>query len=92
MHLSFNPNKLILIKDTNGDYLTIYGTIKKTKYKGYTYTTTYDNHTKTFFGTIDNITDLIMFEGNSQYDLYNAFCESVDDYIEICKKLKKNIK
>jgi predicted HicB family RNase H-like nuclease len=46
-----------------------------------------------FYGKIEGIEDLVSFEGNSVKELKEAFIDSVDDYIYICKEAgKKNEK
>ena len=58
-------------------------------YKDYTGTVEYSSEDKTFFGSIAMINDLVTFEADNVKDLEKAFKESVDDYIETCKKLWK---
>ena len=42
-----------------------------------------------FFGTIDNITDLVTFSGRNLEELIDAFKEAVIDYIQLCKEIGK---
>jgi predicted HicB family RNase H-like nuclease len=42
-----------------------------------------------FFGKIEGIDDLVTFEGVSVAELKKSFEESVDDYIDLCKKENK---
>lgn len=42
-----------------------------------------------FFGRIENIDDLVSFEGSSVVELKKAFEDSVDDYIALCNETKK---
>ena len=42
-----------------------------------------------FFGKIEGIDDLVTFEGTSVAELKKSFKESVDDYIELCKRENK---
>jgi len=44
-----------------------------------------------FFGKIEGIEDLVSFEGQSVTELKNAFEESVDDYISLCKENGKDL-
>lgn len=44
---------------------------------------------KVFFGKIEGINDLILFEGQSVSELIKAFHEAVNDYIELCKETGK---
>lgn len=44
-----------------------------------------------FHGKITGITDLVSFEGTTVEELKNAFKEAVEDYIETCEKLGKEV-
>jgi predicted HicB family RNase H-like nuclease len=46
---------------------------------------------KFFFGKITGIRDVVTFEADSVTGLKKAFKEAVDDYIQTCKKLGKEI-
>lgn len=59
------------------------------EYKGYVGTVEFSADDKVFFGKIQGINDLILFEGASVSELENNFIESVDDYLETCKELGK---
>ncbi len=54
-------------------------------YKGYIGLVHYSAEDEVFYGKIDAINDLIMFEGKSVGELKKAFREAVDDYLETCK-------
>ncbi len=41
------------------------------------------------YGKIEGITDLVTFEGNSIKEIKEAFNEAVEDYISLCKEVKK---
>ena len=56
-------------------------------YKGYTARIEYDDEDKIFVGHLAGITDIVGFHGQSVKELELAFKESVDGYIEDCKKL-----
>ena len=56
-------------------------------YKGYIGLVHYSAEDEVFYGKIEAINDLIMFEGKSVRELNKAFHEAVDDYLESCKKL-----
>ncbi|WP_445738044.1 type II toxin-antitoxin system HicB family antitoxin [Mariniflexile sp.] len=62
------------------DYLT---------YKGYFGTVSFNSDDEVFYGKIFGISDLINFEGSSVKELKESFEESLDDYLETCKELKK---
>ena len=44
-----------------------------------------------FYGKIENISDLVSFEANSKAEIRDAFHEVVDDYIELCHRIPKDI-
>jgi predicted HicB family RNase H-like nuclease len=54
------------------------------KYKGYTGSVEYEPEDRVFFGTVDGITDIVTFEGDSVEELETAFRDSVDVYLEMC--------
>ena len=56
------------------------------KYKGYQGTVTYDEKAKIFHGEVIGLKDVITFQGTSVDELEEAFTDSVDDYLEFCKK------
>src|SRR5690606_34960259 len=66
------------------------------EYKGYLGTVEFSADDKVFFGKIQGMNDLILFEGESVSELENSFNESVDDYmetwIEIGKETNKTFK
>lgn len=59
------------------------------EYKGYIGTVQFSADDKVFFGKIQGINDLVLFEGESVSELENSFKESVDDYLETCKEIGK---
>lgn len=58
-------------------------------YNGYNGTVEYSHPDKVLFGKLFGINDLVTYEGTSVDELYTAFQESVDDYIETCRQLGK---
>ncbi len=54
------------------------------EYKGYTAKVAFEPEAKVFFGRVLNIRDVLTFEGTSVKALEKAFCETVDDYLEMC--------
>lgn len=54
------------------------------KYKGYTGSVEYDPDDRIFHGSVDNITDIVTFQGDSVDELEKAFRDSVDEYLEFC--------
>lgn len=61
------------------------------EHKGYTGTMEFSAEDKVFFGKVHGITDLVTFEGATVNELETAFKEAVDDYLEICRELGKNL-
>jgi len=59
-------------------------------YKGYEGTVTYDDEAKIFHGEVIGISDMITFQGTSVGELEQAFKDSIDDYLEFCKKKKRS--
>lgn len=56
-------------------------------YKGYIGSASYSEEDEVFYGKIEAIKDLILFEGKSVKELKSAFHEAVDDYLEVCKEM-----
>jgi len=59
------------------------------EYDDYIGTVNYSAEDGIFYGKIEGINDLVLFEGESVSDLKKGFKESVDDYLETCKELGK---
>jgi predicted HicB family RNase H-like nuclease len=54
------------------------------RYKGYTGSVEYDPDDRLFHGSVDAITDIIAFEGDSVEALEADFRNAIDDYLESC--------
>jgi predicted HicB family RNase H-like nuclease len=55
------------------------------EYKGYLAgQIDFDPEDKTFSGTVAGLRDVIHFEGRTVGDLWRAFHESIDTYLELC--------
>ncbi len=59
------------------------------QYKEYFATVQFSAEDEVFFGKILGINDVVSFEGSTVKELKNAMKEAVEDYLETCKKLKK---
>ena len=59
------------------------------KYKDYYGVVHFSSEDEVFHGKIIWINDLVSFEGSSVKELKRAFQQAVDDYLNTCKKLKK---
>ncbi|GHV91179.1 DNA repair protein HhH-GPD [Spirochaetia bacterium] len=60
-------------------------------YKDHVGSVHFNSEDEVFYGKIEGIDDLIMFEGNSVGELKRAFQGSVEDYIQTCKKYNKDV-
>ena len=56
------------------------------KYKGYIGVVEYDEATKVFSGYVPGLEGAILFQSENSEDLENEFHDSVDFYLEMCKK------
>ena len=59
------------------------------EYKGYFGKVEYSNDDNVFFGKVEGIADSVSFEGANTVDLKKAFCEAVDDYLDMCERMHK---
>jgi predicted HicB family RNase H-like nuclease len=66
-----------------------YGMSNIMRYKGYAGTVEYSAEDKLFFGEIAFINDTVLFEGETVKELETNFKDSVNHYIETCKKTGK---
>jgi predicted HicB family RNase H-like nuclease len=58
----------------------------KMRYGDYVADISYDEEDRLFHGTVMNIRDVVNFEGRSVEELEKEFGESVDFYLEVCRK------
>lgn len=56
-------------------------------YKGYYPSIWYEEDDKSFHGLVEGIRDTVHFEAESAAELEQAFRDSVDEYVEWCRKL-----
>jgi predicted HicB family RNase H-like nuclease len=59
------------------------------KHNGFYGSVHFSAEDEVFYGKIEGIHDLVTFEGASVSELKNAFQESVEEYVVMCKKNKK---
>jgi len=64
---------------------------KELEYKGFKGSIEYSQKDKLFYGKIKNIKDLVNYESKTTEDIENAFKEAVNDYIETCKDIGKEL-
>jgi len=58
-------------------------------YKGYAGKVEYDDEAEVFYGEVIGIRDVVTFKGASVKELKKSFQESIDEYLEFCKRMKK---
>ena len=61
------------------------------EYKGFITVIKFRPEDNIFYGKIENITDLVLFDGKTVEEAFHYFVESVEDYIDFCKELGKTI-
>ena len=59
-------------------------------YEGFIGSVHFSSEDEIFYGKIEDINDLVTFEGKTVATLKKAFYEAVDDYRELCKTLGKD--
>ncbi|MCL2505028.1 MAG: type II toxin-antitoxin system HicB family antitoxin [Alphaproteobacteria bacterium] len=59
------------------------------EYKGYLGKAEYDDEAELFHGEVIGTNDIITFQGASVKELKKAFKDSVDEYIDFCRKMGK---
>ena len=59
------------------------------EYKNYVGKIEFDDVADLFHGEVIGIRDVITFQGKSVHELKKAFRESIDDYLEFCKKRRE---
>jgi len=60
------------------------------RYKGYWAEIKYSDEDECFFGVIEGLKeDVISFEGNNVAELKRDFQDAIEDYLQLCKELKK---
>ena len=64
----------------------------KLKYKNLYGSVHFDTEALIFFGKIEEIDDLVTFEGTTVDEIKSSFEEAVDDYLEICELTGREVK
>jgi len=59
------------------------------KYKSYVGRAEYDDEAEIFYGEVIGLRDVVTFRGSSVKELQKSFRESVDDYLDFCKRMEK---
>lgn len=60
------------------------------KYKGYIGYVVYDDEARIFHGEVAGLKAVITFQGTTVDEIEQAFIDSIDDYIDWCKKRGKD--
>lgn len=60
------------------------------EYKGYHAQVEFDSDDNLFIGKVYGISDSLNFHGTSVEELEEMFCQSIDNYLEMCRKTGKN--
>lgn len=60
------------------------------RYKDYRAIISYDEEDRMFVGEVFGISDSLNFHGRSIDELEEAFHDSVENYLELCRKIGKN--
>lgn len=55
-------------------------------HKGYRGCAELDQELGVWRGEVIGVSDVITFEGATEDDVQQAFCDSVDDYLDFCKQ------
>ena len=59
------------------------------KYNNFIGSAHFSPEDEVFYGKIEGINDLITYESESIKNLSTAFIEAINDYVHLCKVLKK---
>ena len=55
-------------------------------YQGYSGSVKFDADEEIFHGEVSGLRDVVTFQGRSAREIKQAFRESIDDYLELCKE------
>lgn len=54
-------------------------------YKDYTGSVNYSKSDTVYYGKVLGVNGLLSYEGETKQTLYQDFCDTVDDYLKMCK-------
>ena len=60
------------------------------KYKGYAGKAEYDDEAEVFYGEVIGLRDVVTFRGTSVKEMQKSFRESIDEYLDFCKRMNKS--
>ncbi|HEX3656695.1 MAG TPA: type II toxin-antitoxin system HicB family antitoxin [Pirellulales bacterium] len=75
-----------IAKGKKASTIKVQATCKTGPYKGYFGHAEYDADAGIFHGDVIGTRDVITFEGKTIEDLNKEFCESIEDYLDMCKE------
>ena len=55
--------------------------MKTIKYKGYIGSVEFSESDQVYYGQVQNVHSLLSYEGNSERELFNDFCDVIEEYI-----------
>ena len=61
------------------------------EYKGYHAEYEFDQEDRIFVGHVLGLTDLLSFHGKTQEELQNSFQDCIENYLERCKLIGKEL-
>lgn len=61
------------------------------KYKGFKTIFHFSKDDNIFYGSLENIQDSVSFDGHNLIEVYQMFINAVEDYLDFCKELGKEI-
>lgn len=59
--------------------------MERMTYKGFTSTPKYSAEDDMFYGTVDDVDAVVMYDSETAAGLETAFMEAVDDYLDFCR-------
>lgn len=59
-------------------------------YKGFTSTPKYSAEDDMFYGTVDSVDAVVIYDSETAAGLKTAFTEAVDDYLDFCEDLRRS--
>ena len=59
-------------------------------YRGFTSIPKYSADDNMFYGTLDNIEDIVIYDAERAEDLKDAFVEAVDDYLDALRETHRS--
>lgn len=77
-----------LLKIEGGDNLIDYA-LPWFGYRGFVSQPHYSEEDGVWYGKIDNISDLVVYDSDDISKLYTEFVKAVEDYVDFCKEVSR---